>query len=128
MTDVKMPPGLKVLLVEDDDSLASTECQLLEAMGCAVMHRRSAEAAIDWLADGGEADLLFTDIIMPGMNGIELATHVRRRYPAIAVLLTTGYGDALLEEQQRHFPLLAKPFRTDDISRAIGSAMATMAV
>lgn len=128
MAEAKMPPGLKVLLVEDNDMLANTECQLLEAMGCAVMHHKSAEFALAWLADGGEADLLFTDIIMPGMNGVELASHVRSHYPQIAVLLTTGYGDALLDEQQRHFPMIAKPFELAEVSRVIEQLIATPAL
>ncbi|WOK35571.1 response regulator [Sphingomonas sp. C3-2] len=123
MAQAKMPPGLKILLVEDNDMIASTQAQLLEAMGCVVMHRTSAESALAWLVDGGEAHIVVTDIIMPGMNGVELASHVRTHYPDIAVLLTSGYGEALLEEQQRHFPMIAKPFRSEDLSRAIGNAL-----
>ena len=96
MAQAKMPPGLKILLVEDNDMIASTQAQLLEAMGCVVMHRTSAESALAWLVDGGEAHIVVTDIIMPGMNGVELASHVRTHYPDIAVLLTSGYGEALL--------------------------------
>ncbi|MGH6781121.1 MAG: response regulator, partial [Sphingomonadaceae bacterium] len=115
------PAELRILLVEDNDLLAGVAAGLLESLGYSVAHcAPSAEEALDWMHHGGEFDLLVTDIIMPGMNGVDLAVHVRADHPDIPVLLTTGYGEALLVEQQRHFPVLSKPFRSAEISQAIG--------
>lgn len=128
MGQARVPVGLKVLLVEDNGMLAEVAAELLADMGCTVVHRAaSAEAAMDWIDHGGELDLLLTDIVMPGMNGVELAWHVREQLPDLPVLLVTGYGDALLVEQQRHFPVVNKPYRSEDMSRAIGGVMGVLA-
>lgn len=119
-----IPAGFRVLLVEDDTALSEIARELLAEIGCNVVHAAySAEAAIDWMGAGGEADLILTDIIMPGMNGVALAVHVSERNPALPVLLATGYGEALLDEQQRHYPVVAKPYRTEDMRAAIGGAI-----
>ncbi|MCJ8158206.1 response regulator [Sphingomonas sp. LaA6.9] len=124
MGQERVPAGLKVLLVEDNGMLAETATELLEDMGCAVVHcADSAEAAMDWIDHGGELDLLLTDVVMPGMNGVELAWHVREQIPDLPVLLVSGYGDALLVEQQRQFPMVAKPYRSEEIARAIGGVI-----
>lgn len=124
MGDATVPAGLRVLLVEDNSVLAGMASELLESIGCAVVHSAaSAEDAMEWLSAGGELDLLLTDIVMPGMNGVELACHVRERHPDMPVLLMTGYGDALLDEQQRHFPVVSKPYSGADMSRAISGAI-----
>jgi len=119
-----IPAGFRVLLVEDDAMLSGIAADLLAEIGCLVVHAAcSAEAAIDWMGAGGEADLILTDIIMPGMNGVALAVHVGEHNPKLPVLLATGYGDALLDEQQRHYPVVAKPYRTEDMRAAIGGVI-----
>lgn len=129
MGQERVPAGLKVLLVEDNGLLAEMAAAMLEDLGCTVVNRApSAEAAMDWFDhEGGEVDLLLADIVMPGMNGVELAWHLRERRPDLPVLLVTGYGDALLVEQQRHFPVLNKPYRGEEMSRAIGGVMGAFA-
>ncbi len=115
-----VPPGYRVLLVEDDPLLASVASDQLESIGCMVVHvAPDAEAAIAWVEGGGEIDLLFADIVMPGMNGVALALHLSDRRPDIRVLLTTGYGAALLDEQSRHYPVIGKPWHSDEIAAAI---------
>ncbi|WP_238475308.1 response regulator [Sphingomonas cavernae] len=128
MGQARVPAGLKVLLVEDNEMLAEAAAELLADMGCAAVHcATSAEAAMDWIDHGGELDLLLTDVVMPGMNGVELAWHVREHRPELPVLLVSGYGDALLVEQQRHFPMLSKPYRSEEMSRAIGGVIGVLA-
>jgi len=115
-----VPPGYRVLLVEDDPLLAEIASDQLESIGCMVAHvAPNAEAAIAWVEDGGEIDLLFADIVMPGMNGVALALHLSDRRPDIRVLLTTGYGAALLDEQSRHYPVIGKPWRSEEVAAAI---------
>ena len=115
------PPGYRILLVEDDSLVAQVASDQLEAIGCTVAHvADSAEAAIRWIDAGGEVDMLFSDIVMPGMNGVALATYLAERRPDIRVLLTTGYGSALLDEQARQFQVIGKPWRSADVALAIG--------
>ena len=115
-----IPPGYRILLVEDDPLLAETARGQLDAIGCTVAHvAPDAEAAIAWIEDGGDVDLLFADIVMPGMNGVALAVALNERRPDIRVLLTTGYGAALLDEQSRHYQVIGKPYRVHEIEAAI---------
>jgi CheY-like chemotaxis protein len=115
-----VPPGYRVLLVEDDALVADTATSQLEAVGCQVAHvAPDAEAAIAWIEAGGDVDLLFADIVMPGMNGVALAVALNEKRPDIRVLLTTGYGSALLDEQSRHYQVIGKPFRVDEVEAAI---------
>lgn len=123
--EAAVPPGYRVMLVEDDELLAEVASGQLEAIGCDVVHvAPTAEDAIRWIEAGGEIDLLFADIVMPGMNGVALAVYLNERRPDIRVLLTTGYGNALLDEQSRHYQVIGKPFHSMEISAAIGGIAA----
>lgn len=120
-----IPPGYRILLVEDDPLLARVASDQLESIGCTVAHiAPDAEAAIAWVEGGGKIDLLFADIVMPGMNGVALAIHLSGRHPDIRVLLTTGYGAALVDEQSRHYRVIGKPWRSDEIAAEICSIAA----
>jgi CheY-like chemotaxis protein len=120
---VGVPPGYRILLVEDDALVAETTTDQLELLGCDVVHvAPHAEAAIAWIETGGEVDMLFADIVMPGMNGVALALVLNERRPDIRVVLTTGYGAAMLDEQSRHYPVIGKPCRVDEIGAAIAVA------
>ena len=82
----------KVLLVEDDLTVAGLTAQMLESIGMSVVHVKSAAAALDALAATREIDIVFSDVMMPGgMSGVELAREIRERFPEMPVVLTTGY-------------------------------------
>ena len=71
----------------------------------------NAAEALHVLRNGDPVDLLFSDIMMPGgMNGIELARTVRGEFPAIFILLATGYAEAASNASTMDFPLLRKPY------------------
>ncbi|MBB5686210.1 response regulator [Sphingobium boeckii] len=115
------PPGYTILLVEDDPLVARVASDQLESIGCTVAHiAASAEAAIRWIDADGDVDMVFSDIVMPGMNGVALATYLAERRPEISVLLTTGYGSSLLQEQARQFQVIGKPWQSADVALAIG--------
>jgi two-component system cell cycle sensor histidine kinase/response regulator CckA len=111
---VHVPPGAgqaaargtgSVLVVEDDDSIRALMRAVLEPAGYRVRLASGGEEALS----GADADLLITDILMPGMNGRELATRITERAPDTHVLFISGYTgkDTRLEEGER---FLAKPF------------------
>ena len=83
----------------------------------------SAAAALARLEEGERPDLVFSDIVMAGeMNGLGLARHIRQRWPAVPVLLATGYSreaEAIGDE----FPVLAKPYQLGELGRAIQAAV-----
>ncbi|MBK7974779.1 MAG: PAS domain S-box protein [Deltaproteobacteria bacterium] len=103
-----------VLLVEDDEVVRRVARQGLEAHGYRVLACESAGEALERMAsESAPIDLLITDVVMPEMNGCDLATLVSKRQPGIRVLFISGYtGEAMLRygvvDQSAAF--LAKPF------------------
>ncbi len=114
-------PGT-VLVVEDNPQVADVTSELLEHLGYRTVRAENAVAALQTLARNHEIGLVFTDITMPGMNGIALAHEIVKRHPAMPVLLTTGYSEAL-QAGQGEFPVLRKPFEIPALERAVRRAM-----
>jgi len=110
----------RILMVEDQKEVADLGRAVLEDLGYAVVSAGNARAALDVLARDSHFDLLFTDILMPGgMNGVGLAQSVRRDYPHLAVLLTTGYADEAIDEGSKSFELVRKPWRRHELNGRI---------
>jgi PAS domain S-box-containing protein len=109
-----------ILLVEDNPQVADVTAQMLGAMGFKVEVTDRARKALDLLgASAGRIDLLMTDVVMPdGMNGLDLATQVRTRFPALPIILTSGYNDVVASDSTT-FPMLRKPVPYDELYRAI---------
>jgi two-component system NtrC family sensor kinase len=116
-------PAGTVLVVEDNAEVAEVGKAYFEQLGYQVSHAASAQAAIDIIERGGEIDLVFSDILMPGgMNGLELADTLRRRFPQMAVLLTTGYSSSAQDAVRRGFDVLQKPYDIVALQRALRGA------
>ena len=120
--------GYRVLVVEDNDEVGQFTTELLEDLGYAVRRVANADAALAILAeDEFSADLVFSDVIMPGMNGVELAGIIRERYPGLPVVLTSGYSNVLAENAHRGFELIQKPYSVESLSRILRKAMSEKA-
>jgi len=116
--------GYRVLIVEDNDDVGMFSTELLEDLGYSVKRVANANAALAILAeDEFSADLVFSDVIMPGMNGVELAGIIRERYPGLPVVLTSGYSNVLAENAHRGFELIQKPYSVEQLSRILRKAM-----
>jgi len=111
-----------VLLVEDNDLVRSFAEGLLADLGYEVASVSSAEAALDWLGSNN-ADLVFSDIVMPGTTGIELARRVREKHGDLPVLLATGYSEDVLKGAGKEFKVIAKPYGPADLADAIASVL-----
>jgi CheY-like chemotaxis protein len=114
--------GRHILLVEDDEEVASLVSDMLEQLGHDVLRASSAPAVLGAVADGRQIDLVFSDIMMAGeMNGLGLAHELRRRFPDLPVLLTSGYADAARGViEAGRFQVLAKPYRLEELQAALG--------
>jgi two-component system cell cycle sensor histidine kinase/response regulator CckA len=118
-----MPGGSEtVLLVEDDRQLRGLVVDLLERLGYTVIAAANAEDALASGASATHIDLLFTDVVMPGLSGPELAQRLGSRHPGLRVLFTSGHtNDAIL----RHgvlagtVALLPKPFSIPIMARKV---------
>ncbi|MGK7871493.1 ATP-binding protein, partial [Falsiroseomonas sp. E2-1-a20] len=115
----------RVLVVEDDTQVAEFAMLLLRDLGHETTLATSAAEALDLLGeDGSTFDLVFSDVVMPGMSGIELAGLLRARWPELPVVLTSGYSHVLAEDGRHGFPLLHKPYSADNLSRVLRQATA----
>ncbi len=120
------PPAGAVLLVEDNAEVAEVGRAYFEQLGYAVRHAPSAQAGLDVLAGEAGIDLVFSDILMPGgMNGLQLADMVRRLYPDITVLLTTGYSSSAQDAVRRGFAVLQKPYDLAALESALRAVPGT---
>ena len=122
-----MPPGLRVLLVEDDAEVRKVVLTFLKTLGCGVVSVASGEEALLALGPDAGFDLLLTDIALgPGLRGTALATEAQRRFPRLGVLLMSGFSAELLEADRESPPsweLLRKPYSRGELARAIASVM-----
>jgi CheY-like chemotaxis protein len=112
--------GRKVLVVEDNVEVGRFATQILEDLGYAPEWAANAEAALERLgSDGDGFDVVFSDVVMPGMGGLALADELRRRLPDLPVVLTSGYSHVLAQEGSHGFELLHKPYAADELSRVL---------
>ncbi|MDQ3292993.1 MAG: ATP-binding protein, partial [Actinomycetota bacterium] len=108
-----------VLLTEDDPAVRAFTSAVLEANGYTVVPAASGQDAID-LLERTAPDLLLTDVVLPGMNGVELSRRVTDLRPEIHVLLMSGFAeDASLNGRLDEVSFLPKPFSPDALLRAV---------
>ncbi|MGX7705488.1 PAS domain S-box protein [Methylobacterium sp. Gmos1] len=115
--------GQRVLLVEDNVGVGRFAAQILNDLGYVATWVTNAEAALDVLAQDSAYDAVFSDVVMPGMGGIELGKTLRRRHPGLPVILTSGYSHVLAQEGSHGFPLLHKPYSAEQLSHMLASAI-----
>jgi len=113
---------LTILLVEDDDGIRTITSLLLESEGHRVHTVANGELAVQWLAQQ-QPDLLFADINMPGISGVEVARVARESYPALRILLTSGEGRANPSWLESGAHYLNKPYDRRSLLDAIAAVV-----
>jgi CheY-like chemotaxis protein len=83
--------AIRVLLVEDSETVRMLTAEYLRGLGCNVVDVDAAEVALDRLLAGESFDVLFTDQSLPGMSGMDLARKVRRAYPRMHLIISSGF-------------------------------------
>jgi len=122
-SDIAVPADLRVLVVEDSEHVRYFACQLLNDLGCRVIEASSADQALELMQDNA-VDLVFSDIVMPGMSGLDLAQQIRERHSGIPVLLASGYSSKqFIPKDQREFPILRKPYKLETLAAGINHLM-----
>ncbi len=111
--------GLRVLVVEDNADVGSFAALALSELGYVTVLAVNAHDALLELGEGQTFDVVFSDVVMPGMSGIELGHEIRRQYPALPVVLTSGYSHVLAQNGTQGFELLQKPYSIDQLSRIL---------
>ncbi len=119
-----VPPGLRVLLVEDDPEVRNVVERFLDAMGCEVVSCADGEEALRVLDSDMGIGLLLTDVALGvGIRGTDLADEAFRRRPGLAVLLMSGFSSELLEASPA-WELLRKPYTRAELERAVVRVLA----
>ncbi len=110
----------RILVVEDNLQVAEFAIALLRDQGHQVEHCASAPDAIQFLERDARFDAIFSDLVMPGgMDGLDLARTVRERWPAMPILLATGYSDSVERAAREGFPILSKPYHPAELEREL---------
>ena len=112
--------SLRILLVEDDEDIRDSACELLEVLGHRVLAVASAEAAHAALGADG-FDVLFTDVSLPGKSGMELAREAVRQHSGLRVIIASGHGTSVVTAGGgvEGAVLLPKPYALPDLKSAL---------
>ncbi|HTV44153.1 MAG TPA: response regulator [Stellaceae bacterium] len=108
-----------ILVVEDDPDVRDYASRVLEDCGYTVLTAADGAAALSMLRDGRRIDVLFTDIVMPGIDGIEVARRAVEQVPGLKVLFASGYTAGFGPVQH----LLKKPYRPGQLANEIAAAL-----
>jgi PAS domain S-box-containing protein len=119
--------GETVLLAEDDPQVREGTARILKRLGYQVLTAQTpGDALLLCEQQQGDIDLLLTDLVMPRMNGRELAQRLQEIRPKLRVLFMSGHAsDTIAEHEQLSddFVLLQKPFDNDGLARAVREAL-----
>jgi CheY-like chemotaxis protein len=112
----------RILVVEDNVEVGNFAETLLSEQGHDVALATSAEQALE-LVRQRQFDLVFSDVVMPGMGGLRLAEILETQRPELPVVLATGYSQEIAESGARGRPVILKPYRLATLQSAIEDAL-----
>lgn len=107
------PLVARLLYVEDNAQIAEITCMMLEDIGLEIIQASSAEEALNLIGETEGPppfDIVLTDVVMPGLSGVQLARRLNRRWPHLPVVLVSGFSDELAMGYGGQYELLRKPF------------------
>jgi signal transduction histidine kinase/CheY-like chemotaxis protein len=111
-----------ILLVDDEDIVRRATADMLADIGYTVVAAASGAEALRLVREGGAFDIVVSDYLMPGMNGVDLIRHVRDLNPSLPAMLISGYS-TIAEGSGSELPRLAKPFRQADLARGVAQLL-----
>jgi CheY-like chemotaxis protein len=113
-----------VLVVEDDADVRALAVAALEDAGYAVLQAATGDLALITFDAHREIDLVFTDIVMPGIDGFKVADCVKHLRPAVHILYTTAFADAVAAYLGvQHGSILLKPYRSAQLLMAVAETL-----
>jgi CheY-like chemotaxis protein len=114
----------KVLIVDDQPEVLEITSELFRTLGFEVLSANSGEDALEVLERTPDLRLMLSDVVMPGMSGIQLAHKAQAISPALKVILASGYANPAAGKEQDSmdgFHFLAKPYRMSDVVKMLRS-------
>jgi CheY-like chemotaxis protein len=114
-----------VLVVEDDPMVRKAATRILSRYGYVVLEAENADQAIQASEEHGHIDLLVSDIVLPGLGGLELSRRLCERYPDLLTIYMSGYAsdEAGILDEDPSAVLLRKPFGPELLLREIHRAL-----
>jgi PAS domain S-box-containing protein len=116
--DLRPNDAETVLVVDDQPDVLEMVAEIFRTLGFEVLTASDGRAALNVLTREAHIDLLFSDVVMPGMNGIQLANEVKDRFPGMKILLASGYPPPEAGDL-KEFDFLAKPFTMAEIAKKL---------
>jgi CheY-like chemotaxis protein len=117
--------GATILVVDDDTAVRELTVNALEALKYRVIEADSGRAALNAIRERDDIDLAMIDLVMPGMNGRQLATRIRAADPGRAILFMTGYDDLSgTDDPFASEMVIKKPFKLVELAAAVERVLA----
>lgn len=109
---------LRILLVDDDFLVRANTALMMSDLGHTVIEASSGKSALEVFQQDSRIELVVTDYLMPGMNGVDLANAIRNTAPKLPIILMTGYVD-IRSPLDLSFPRLPKPYTQDQLAKIL---------
>ncbi len=109
---------LRIIVVEDNADFRDLLCEMLLMLGHDVISVISAEEALDSLEEQ-QADILISDVSLPGISGVELAKKVHAALPQVKIILSSGYGESIASQLKFEVTVLSKPYSLTQLAEAL---------
>lgn len=115
-------PSARILVVEDNEEVGAFAETLLDELGHSVTRASCAEDALA-VIESEQFDLVFSDVVMPGIGGLRLAEELERSRPGLPVILATGYSQEVSEGRAGGRQVILKPYRLSVLRNALAEAL-----
>ena len=120
--------GQTILIVEDNTKVRKLSVERIRNLGYLTLDAENGDIAYDILQSGAKVDLVFSDLVMPGtLNGYDLAAKVAKEFPAVRILLTSGYASDVVTSTMKleeTYDILHKPYRQSDLAQRLHALLA----
>ncbi|MEJ5363198.1 MAG: response regulator [Spirochaetota bacterium] len=118
----------KILIVDDEDIVLKSCLRVLQKLDYEIETAYSGQTALDNL-EKKKYDIVVTDLMMPGMDGMQLLEEIKKRYPEVIVIIFTGYATVETARQALKagaFDYIPKPFTPDELRNVIENAVKSL--
>jgi CheY-like chemotaxis protein len=119
-----MPATVNVLVVEDDPDNQQVLCALLQRLGYVATVAGGGHEALRLVGTLPDLDLVISDVVMPGMSGIDFATRARAIRPRLPIILVTGHADVVDAVLASGSIALLKPYTSEMLQRVLSETLA----
>lgn len=118
----RMVSSEKALVVDDQPDVLDVAVELFRTMGYEVLSANNGEDALAILKRTPDINVLFSDVVMPGMSGVDLGQQARSMFPNLKVILASGYTAPALQAQNaaiQYFDVINKPYRMAEVIKKL---------